>query len=504
VTAPARSALRPPGSRAGLGLVMRLWLLLVGGLVVGGCSVTDSGTPSGGDPGRRAANGPNVIVVMTDDQTVEDLKVMRRTRALLGRQGVTFQESYASFPLCCPSRATFLTGQYAHNHGVVDLKPPRGGYGRLDQENSLPAWLSDAGYETIHIGKYLNGYGSQTPPHRPAGWTRWHGLVDPSTYRMWGYRISHQGGVRSHEGEVRSYGRPDQEDPRLYQTDVLTELALEEIRATDKPFFLSLAYLAPHGEGDKVRRQRGVLVRPAPRHAGTFRDKEIPANPARRERDFSDKPPFVTQGGARRLSGESLRRAYQARQESLLAVDEGVARIMALLRKQGQLDNTYVIFTSDNGFFQGEHGRQYGKTLAHRASSRVPLLIRGPGIPKGRVSRQLVANVDLAPTLVKLTQAEPGVEMDGTSLLPYARDPERSSFRVILHESMRRAGRAGPYTGIRTPSTLFIRYRTGDEELYDLRSDPWELESKRGTPELRTTLSEMTHCRGESCRRPSR
>ncbi len=148
--------------------------------------------PSGGISAQDAAparDAPNVVVVMTDDERYDDMATMPRTRRLIGQAGVTFTRYYASYPVCCPARATFFTGQYAQNHGVRCLYPDcGGGYGHLNQRNYLPVWLQDAGYVTGHIGKFLNGYGKEKDtPMRPRGWTDWQGLIDHSTYRMWGY-----------------------------------------------------------------------------------------------------------------------------------------------------------------------------------------------------------------------------------------------------------------------------------------------------------------------------
>jgi N-acetylglucosamine-6-sulfatase len=165
---------------------------------------------SGGAAGQ-VARKPNVVVVMTDDQDAASLRVMPSTRALIGSAGVTFARSFASYPLCCPSRATFLTGQHAHNHKVLDNDPPDGGYGVLaGKDNTLPVWLQRAGYHTVHVGKYLNHYGLSTPPHVPPGWDEWHGEVGSTSPMMWGY-------VLSNNGETKTYGEEDVEAAELYQ-----------------------------------------------------------------------------------------------------------------------------------------------------------------------------------------------------------------------------------------------------------------------------------------------
>src|SRR6185295_8471724 len=155
-------------------------LLAAAGILL---AVTRGRTPAPA-PAADSAGRPNVLVIMTDDQTVEDMRVLPKTRALLAAEGTSFANSFVAYPLCCPSRSTFLTGQYAHNHGVLANGGPTGGYQRLDHSNTLPVWLQEAGYYTAHLGKYLNNYGVDSP-EPPAGWSRWFGLIDPSTYRLY-------------------------------------------------------------------------------------------------------------------------------------------------------------------------------------------------------------------------------------------------------------------------------------------------------------------------------
>ena len=221
---------------------------------------------------------------MTHDQTVHDLSVMPLTRKALGAKGTTFSRSYASYPLCCPSRATSLTGRYSHNHGVQNNTPPLGGYGRPDKQNTLGVWLQRRGYVTSHIGKFLNGYGRDAPADVPPGWTEWKGSVDPSTYRMWGYTLNEN-------GTMRTYGRPRVQNPALYQTDVYRSKAVDFINRRSgpgKPFYLSVAFLAPHAEAGRAR--GAVSVRSAPRHRGKFATKGLPTPPSFNEADMTDKP----------------------------------------------------------------------------------------------------------------------------------------------------------------------------------------------------------------------
>ena len=503
------------GGRIG---VVALGIALVG-LVVQQSDV-NPGTPSANAGGARQMP-PNVVVLMTDDETVEDMDVMPRTRRLLGSNGVTFARSYVSYPVCCPSRATYLTGQYAHNHGVMGLYPPTGGYGRFDRWNSLPVWLEHAGYATAHIGKYLNGYGTEVTADVPPGWTDWHGAIDGSTYRMWGYTLNENG--RRH-----TYGSPFVEDPRLYQTDVYSRKAVRFIRRrapSERPFFLSVAFLAPHHESASIRRITGRLVRPAPRDRGALMARPFETSRAFDEGDVTDKPRFLRRDPLQLGAMDRIAEHYRERQRSLLAVDDAVQAIVDALRDRGELDDTYIIFTSDNGYMQGEHDVPSGKMLPYEPSTRVPLLIRGPAIPHGKVSRELVGNIDLAPTIVRAARARAGKTVDGRSLLPFARHPRLRTRRPLLHETgglryvpVRDQDQDGTpavrhilsYRAVRTGRWLYIEYRGGARELYDLARDPNELHSHYPDPRyapVRRTLGAVLHrlekCRGASCRRPA-
>jgi N-acetylglucosamine-6-sulfatase len=472
-------------------------------------------------PARAADPRPNVIVLMTDDQTVADLHSMGLTRSLLAAQGVTFRRSYVSYPVCCPSRATYLSGQYAHNHRVLGNYLPTGGYRRFDKLENLPVWLSRAGYHTAHVGRYLNGYGSDTPADVPPGWSEWYGAVGSSAYRMWGFTLNEN-------GRRRTYGNLLSSDPALYQTDVLRDRALGVIRrraARRQPFFMSIAFLAPHLESEGVDELTYTGLRPAPRHQWRFARARLPRPRSFNEWDVSDKPRSIR----RRLRLDSwdvsdITSRYRWRQESLLAVDEAVRAIVEELARDGALDNTYLIFTSDNGFMQGEHRIPSGKVLPYDPSTRVPLIIRGPGIPAGEVSGALVGNIDLAPTILELAGTTPAKVVDGRTLLPFARDPERLSARPFLHETGGRryvpggdvdAGelptsrRLLTYRAVRTRRWLWVEYRGGTRELYDLVRDPAQLRSRHADPRYRRTraalhrvLRRLVRCSGSRCRRP--
>jgi N-acetylglucosamine-6-sulfatase len=372
---------------------------------------------------------------------------------------------------------------------------------------------------TAHVGKFLNGYGKERPPDKPNGWTEWFGLVDPWTYRMWGYQLFEN-------GDRRTYGSLLREVPRYYQTEVLSTKATQFIRRRaggDAPFFLSVAYLAPHHESGKTQGLTGKLVRPAPRDRGRYAHVPLPKPLSYNEGDLSDKPRWVLRNRAINAKRETaiLKRMHE-RWATLPAVDRGVESIINTLRDTGELDNTYVIFTSDHGYMQGEHRIPQGKMMPYDPSTQVPLLIRGPGIPAGRRTKALVGNIDMAPSIVQATRAKAGLAMDGRSFLPFARDPRLRSLRPLLHETTgqgagghtntREGGAKGqqprvpPWRAVRTTRWLYVDYQGGQRELYDLRRDPYQLNSVASDPNLRQRLrtlrrilGDLSRCRAAEC-----
>lgn len=455
----------------------------------------------GGDDGASdtvAGSRPNIVFILTDDQTYESLRVMAQTQALLADQGTTFSNAIISYPLCCPSRATLLTGQYAHNHGVLENVPPNGGVGALDAGETLAVWLQRAGYATSHVGKYLNGYGQVSPPTVPPGWTHWFGLQDPSTYGYLTYDVSIEGTLQHFEGEAN------------YQTDVLTDRAVAEIdrlgEDTDTPFFLNVWYTAPHGGRDLAVPSVGAPV-VAPRHRGTAADEVLPPNPARNEPDVSDKPATIRALPELPLSNaRGAQRTYQAQLEALQAVDEGVGRIVDRLDAVGALDDTVIVFMSDNGLMLGEHRLLFQKTVPYEESVHVPMIIRGGGFPAGTEVSELVSNIDFAPTLLELAGADAGLEMDGRSLLPLAEGSSSTADRPILIENGPGNRLVAHYEGVRTRRYTYVEYETGERELYDLVTDPIQADNLAGRPamaeveaQLSQLVAQLEGCRGISC-----
>jgi arylsulfatase A-like enzyme len=455
-----------------------------------------SGRPAAAQAASRAESRPNILVIMTDDQRLDQMRVLTKTQALLGAKGATFDNSFVDFSLCCPSRSTFLTGQLAHNHGVLANGGPHGGYPHLDHSNTLPVWLQEAGYYTAHVGKYLNNYGVGSP-EPPPGWSRWFGLIDPSTYRMYHYTVSD-------DGTPVTYG----EAPRDYQTDVLAARAEEILRSRageSQPFFLTVAPIAPHLE--RLGREQ-FAPRPAPRHRGRFTAAALPREASFNEADVDDKPAHIS----RRPTFTPAKRAhiveiYRAQLATLLAVDDLVERLVKALDATGQLDRTVIVFTSDNGFFLGEHRVPEGKYLPYEESIRVPLIIRGGGFPAGARAAQMVSNVDLAPTIVALTGAHARRTMDGRPLLPLALDPNQGRDRTLLIEGYGEGKDKPPFLAVRDPRWLYTEYKNGDRELYDLQTDPAELRSLHADPataavrqDLARRLTRLHACSGETCR----
>jgi N-acetylglucosamine-6-sulfatase len=434
---------------------------------------------------------PNVIVIDTDDMNQSDIWVMRNTLALLGAKGTTFDNSYVSYPLCCPSRATFLTGQYAHNHGVITDQQ----YGQLDNSNTLAVWLRHAKYRTAMVGKYLNGYGVLYPREIPPGWTQWFALTGGTEQKRYAYNMNENGKLVYYPRKQRNYID--------YTLDAKVNGLLKQWAISPKPFFLYYNPSNPHGE----RALPSWSTRdpePAPQYLGVFGDATVPRYPNFDEPDVSDKPEEIR--GLPRLSDEliaDLDRRYRGRIESLLSVDDEVKKIIGLVRKYGDKRKTFFIFTSDNGLEMGAHRIEF-KNYLYEEGERVPLIIRGPNIPQGATRQQLVANIDLAPTIVSLTHATPLRVMDGLNLLPLIHDPTNNPGRDLLFES----NDIGAF-GVGSGPWKYTAWNNGDEELYNIQTDPYELNNLLFGPgainfasirdQLAAKLAQLRNCSGASC-----
>jgi N-acetylglucosamine-6-sulfatase len=555
----------PARARGRLAIALALGLLLVS-LVVAGLQSAEAAEPS-------AVQKPSFVVVQVDDATLDqvyaslnvggvEVQAMPYTQALIAGRGITFNRYYVPYPLCCPSRVSLLTGRYAHNHNVRGNVPPNGGYTgfkfRGANTHNIATWLQAAGYRTIHIGKFLNGYGDEPfdeGKDMPPGWSAWHSVLRADTnHYFYGYTLNNNGALEGPYGdpgswETREYGERDDfgcplaplnGKPCFYETDRFNTLAWEELNQTspEQPFYLQMDYTAPHGD---FRRPAGP--EPATRHYNTFAGAPYPHSRSQgfNEGNVNDKPRFIREAPYLSLNEiHTYRVYYQKALESLRSVDEGVKTIVDTLGGLQRLRNTYVVFTSDNGFFYGEHRLTGGKFIAYEPATHLPLLIRGPGIKPGTSTGELAANIDLAPTILELAGAEADKSIDGRSLVPYMKDPALRSRRPLLFESFvetndveangeptaqrvvkelkrhRNAPRDGAsasivappkdYEGIRLGPYKYIEWPDGEKELYDITKDPYELNNVVRVPNLspiraflHAQLVRLETCVGRTC-----
>jgi N-acetylglucosamine-6-sulfatase len=537
------------GGRARCALVWALSGLVA--LVIAVDANTADASAGGGTGGR-----PNILVVMTDDMATSDLELMPNVQRLLVQKGTTFADAIDSFPLCCPARATFITGQYAHNHGVAGNFYPFGWYGMEGRENTLPSWLQDAGYRTGLVGKWLNGYGAVNAHGEiPAGFDIWRGLLDVSAYDYYNF-------VMNVDGELKTWGDADfarklvkfanievipnpgglagvlaklvqlfgpppyhywgTEHPGDYTIDVtgkITNDLVAQERHSREPFFIWWAPAAPHREdvATTLMGRPGPDPRPPARYAKQSAQYELPRPPSFNEADISDKRTNMLET-AKPLTESQIKQLeldYQGRAGSLLAVDDWVGRMVDTLRHTGQLGNTLIMFVSDNGWLQGEHRITGDKFLPYEESLRVPLVLRGPGIPARRVIHGQVSDIDFAPTLLDAAKAEAGRTVDGVSLLRSVHNPKRLPNRVLEIEALARLFEGNipinawdrPYKGVRTNRHTYVVWtETGEEELYDRSQDPYELENVADDPayaeikaRLAAKLEQLDDCAGDAC-----
>jgi arylsulfatase A-like enzyme len=412
---------------------------------------------------------PSILLIITDDQRWDTLWAMPEVQRSLMAKGVTFSESFTTSSLCCPSRASILTGAYPHTTGVYRQILPNGGFKSFEDSTTIATQLDDAGYRTGFFGKYLDAYQADAlAGYVPPGWDRWVAFVH-ADYLDYGLTI---------DGTVHRYGI----EPGDYSTDVLADHAEAFIRGNEGPVFAIFAPAAPHAPAI-----------PSPADEGGFGDLPAWRPPSFNEADRSDKPGYVRLlprvGPDRTAYVDTLRRNQY---RSLQAVDRAVDRLLDALEDSGRLDDALVIFTSDNGLLWGEH-RWIKKEVPYEEAIRIPLVVRADAV-LGEVPRtddHLVANIDLAPTIAEAAGVElPGV--DGESLLPLLRGSPVEWRRGLLIEHLRGSNPVPTYCAVRTDRHLFASYDTGERELYDLREDPFELRNIAGTaPELEARLETM-------------
>jgi arylsulfatase A-like enzyme len=463
--------------------------------------------PGLAQPAGAQARPPSFLVVVTDDMRAADWEALPQTRALLAARGTRFDNFCVTTSLCCPSRASILTGQYTHNHGVTATwkQFERNGLG----SKTIAVALNDAGYRTALIGKYLNEFPEQG--HKPPGWDRFVGYSNGSYSSL----VLNENGSRHEYGEKR------------YELDILASNAQDFLRrvGADEPFFLYFAPKAPHVPATPPKRARNALP-----------DAAVARTPDFNEADVSDKPQYIRR--LRPINSGKYDGLHRKRLRTLLAVDDAIAGLWTTLEEAGRLDDTYIFVLSDNGYTIGQH-RRVGKTAPYDGSVRIPMYAYGPGFAAGSEDGRLVANIDIAPTIA----AAAGVALslaDGFSLLqPTTRDalllewrfsPEAVAEDVTAEgqgkghkgKGKRRrrdpsrwsTGEAPDYLGLRTLDTLYVVYRTGERELYDYTADPYELdnlladwsghtptaEAAARAASLAARLDALRDCAGATCR----
>lgn len=480
-------------------------------------------TPHPAPPGA-----PNILFILTDDMRLDELAYMPKLKRLLTDQGATFSNYFVNVPVCCPSRVTTLRGQYAHNTGVEQNGGANGGfytaYTLGVEQSTIATWIQQNGYRTGLFGKYLNGYPSGAKlRYVPPGWSDWRSPISGFPDSGFNYTINEN-------RELVQYGS----QPEEYATDVYATLVDQFIRDSvtqGTPFFAYLAVHAPH-----------IPAVPAPRHANLFPGIEAPRTPNFNERDVSDKPEYIASLPRVSVgSRERIDNLFRLRIQTLQAVDDAIEKLYGTLQATGQLDNTYIVFASDNGFHLGNHRMPAGKQTPYEEDIHVPLIVRGPGIAAGTVINQIAGNTDLAPTFAQMAQVVPPDFMDGRSLLPLLQgtpptmwrqvflidtwrlikmaplppstdeapsstgEPLDSGTGVTLNEVAQSAtlgddeaailaasqsasavpmpkviGDIPEYHGIRGRGFVYIEYEDGFKEFYDLLADPYELDNLAG------------------------
>jgi len=457
---------------------------------------------------RPNSSHPNIVFVLTDDLSWNLVPYMPHVLAM-ERRGETFANYFVTDSLCCPSRASIFTGRFPHNTHIVSNSPPYGGFPRfheLDEEQqtfALALWRR--GYMTAMMGKYLNGYlpnGGEGVPasYVPPGWSEWD--VAGNGYPEYGYTLNEN-------GHPTQYGSQPQE----YLTDVLARKGLHFIdraAAARRPFLLELSTFAPHSP-----------YIPAPRDEGDFPGLMAPRTPAF-DAPATGAPAWLAPYAPLEAQQiEQIDHQFRLRAQAVQAVDNMIAQIEALLTARGLAQSTYLVFSSDNGLHMGEHRLMPGKQTAFDTDIHVPLIVIGPGVARGRTVSEMTENIDLCPTFERLAGAPVGAGVDGHSLVALLRGrPLLQAWRreiLVEHHGPvlapadpdlpeRGAGNPTSYEALRTPTSLYVEYTTGEREYYDLRTDPFELHNIAGhlAPAherlLHRALTAIEHCVGQrSC-----
>jgi N-acetylglucosamine-6-sulfatase len=399
-------------------------------------------------PGPR----PSILLIVTDDQRWDTLWAMPHVRASIAGHGVTFADAFVTNALCCPSRASILTGDLSHTTGVYRETPPFGAFSSFRDGSTLATWLHDEGYTTGLFGKYIDAYQhAALTGYVPPGWDRWVAFVR-SKYLDYKLTV---------DGSVETYGSA----PSDHSTGVLGSYAERFIRETDGPIFVAFAPAAPHAPAT-----------PEARFEDSFDDLAPWRPPSVDEPDVADKPSFIRELPRLDEQARSELDAFRRDQyRTLLSVDRQVQALIDALRDTGRLQDTLIVFTSDNGISWGEH-RWVKKEVPYEESIRVPLIVRYDpltGSGGAVTSSALALNIDIAPTIADAAGVP--VSTDGRSLLPILGGTPAAWRTRFLIEHMEGANPIPTYCAVRTERLMFASYASGERELYDLATDPFEL-----------------------------
>jgi len=428
---------------------------------------------------------PNIVFILTDDQRWDSLDQMPQLDA--APEWARFSNAYVDEPQCCPSRASILTGRYPQHTGVETLRDGKD----MNDKRTIATMLHDAGYRTGLYGKYLNGYPFGHKPYTPPGWDDFVAGVGSEDY--YNYNLNEN-------GRVVAYGS----EPKDYRTDVLAEKTRRFIKTTkpSQPFFAYLALNAPHFDS------KGRVV-PAEQDRQACAGRAFPEPPNFDAQDSVSEPPWMAAERPKPALNMAIQRAATC--TTLQEVDRVVVSIVNELQRVGRLQNTYIVFTSDNGYAFGEH-RLVGKGDLYEPSVRVPLLVRGPKVQPGAIDR-LTSNVDFVPTILKWTDMSPPRHfVDGTS---FAGDlvgkAHRDPAQVLLRGCRTQRGphdECGGYPsnmgfnwGLRTATHKYIEYPDGYVQLFDLTTDPWELTNLAPDPTQAPLLAQL-HAQLERLKAP--
>jgi len=457
----------------------------------------------------------NIIVILSDDLDVDSTNLllerdlMPNLKKHIVDRGTIFTNSFVTTPNCCPSRSSFMTGQYPHNHGVLtnaDIE-------EFNDSSTLSTWLHDSGYRTGFVGKYLNGYGTKLPEsYIPPGWDYWQALVEkkvvgtPYQYSMYNFTVSNN-------GIPIKYGT----DISDYQTDVLEQLSSKFILDSElfnekKPFFLVISPFAPHADqtGSECLLNDGTIrtSQGPERYLGQASTLKLVIKPSFNETDTSDKPTWVQSlSPLTEEHYQCLEEVYQKRIEAIIGIDDLVGAVIGALEKTNELTKTVIIFTSDNGYAFGEH-RLSKKGNVYEESIRVPLFIKAPGFFFPQSSDKLVINNDLAPTILEFANANSNINLDGRSLVPLLSNPDDANWRNKFLIEYWNKGIPPSFNAIRNTSNIYVEYENS-LEFYDLQNDPYQLNNlypcstekcKRQIDEFKKWLSNFKICEGENCR----